>query len=141
MNKYCISIPSKSSGGHCLLSLWLSVSSRHDTCTEQHQQLRPNPCIFLQSGVPSPVPHKHLRFGRTRGSFLAVNKWVLPGVGCGRIDYIIQPWTAQLKFSFFGGKKPTAIARNVKSASACMINDSTIEAWNHVACTLKKLPL
>ena len=34
-------------------------------------------------------------------------------------------------------KKPTADARNFKSA--CMINDNTIKAWNHVACTLKKL--
>ena len=53
----------RSGSGHCLLSEWMSVSSRHGTCTGQHQQLRPNHLIFLLSGVPGStllVPHKHL---------------------------------------------------------------------------------
>ena len=75
----------RSGGGHCLLSVWMSVSSRHSTCTGQHQQLRPNHWIFL------PFRHSIARvylaratqttsFGRQRGSSLAVNKRVFPEV-------------------------------------------------------------
>ena len=62
---YRISIRSRKWWWPLFAFVWMSVSSRHGTCT-QHQQLRPNHWIFLLPGVPwpgstLPVPHKRLR--------------------------------------------------------------------------------
>ena len=56
-------------------------------------------------------------FGRLGRSFLAVNKWVLPGVRYDRTDHIIQSWKAQLKSGFCWGEKAY---RRCKTCQVCV---------------------